>query len=131
MQLNGKAVLFLPPRIKGTASLVVAGVDHANFAQQCKFIWFDDPNHDHHHHRRAIQLLARGALRQGDHAKVVAYLQDMYAIEADLQVGIMLLSAYHGLNDQQQVDKLLTDLQQRFGYDDAYFSNLDSNSPNK
>lgn len=100
-------------------------------AQRIADVPFDDPNHDHHHHRRAIHLLARGALRQGDHAKVVAYLQDMYAIEADLQVGIMLLSAYHGLNDQQQVDKLLTDLQQRFGYDDAYFSNLDSNSPNK
>lgn len=78
-------------------------------------IGFDSPDYNRSVHLQALQLLAQSALFHGEFNTVINYLQTPYELDPDLNTGILLLRAYQGLGDTGNVNRLLDELQQRFG----------------
>ena len=79
-------------------------------------IRYDDPRYDNELHLQALNVLASNALANEDYRQVIDYLQTPYDVLPTLRSGTLLLRAYQGLGDNDKVDALLTDLQQRFSF---------------
>lgn len=90
-----------------------------DIAQTISNISFDHPDYDSQLQLDALLVLANHALSQGDFAAVIDHLQAPYEVSPRLDVGITLLRAYQGINDQTAMAQLLADLQARFGGNDA------------
>lgn len=94
-------------------------VQALNIARNISNISFDHPDYDSQLQLDALLVLANHALSQGDFDAVIDYLQAPYEVSPRLDVGITLLRAYQGINDQVAMAQLLADLQTRFGGSDA------------
>lgn len=81
----------------------------------------DDPNYDSQLQLDALLVLANHALSQQHYDAVIDYLQAPYDVMPTLNVGIALLRAYQGLDNQEMVEQVLSDLQNRFGNQDGSF----------
>lgn len=79
-------------------------------------IRYDDPRYDNDLHLQALNVLASNALNNDNYAQVIEYLQTPYDVIPTLESGILLLRAYQGLDDDEKVELLLADLQQRFAF---------------
>lgn len=79
-------------------------------------IRYDDPRYDNELHLQALNILAGNALANEDYRQVINYLQTPYDVLPTLRSGTLLLRAYQGLGDNDKVDALLADLQQRFSF---------------
>lgn len=79
-------------------------------------IRYDDPRYDNELHLQALNVLASNALANKDYTQVVNYLQTPYDVLPTLRSGVLLLRAYQGLGEDQKVESLLADLQQRFSF---------------
>ncbi len=79
-------------------------------------IRYDDPRYDNELHLQALNVLASNALANEDYRQVIDYLQTPYDVLPTLRSGTLLLRAYQGLGDNDKVDALLADLQQRFSF---------------
>ena len=90
-----------------------------DIARTISNISFDHPDYDSQLQLDALLVLANHALSQGDFAAVIDHLQAPYEVSPRLDVGITLLRAYRGINDQTAMAQLLADLQARFGGNDA------------
>lgn len=77
---------------------------------------YDDPRYDNELHLRALNILASNALANDNYDQVINYLQTPYDVLPSLNSGVLLLRAYQGLGDNEKVDTLLADLQQRFAF---------------
>lgn len=75
-----------------------------------------DPAYDSQLQLEALMVLANHAYTQGEYQAVIDYLQVPYEVEPTLPMGIMLLRAYQGMGDGEQVSKLLQELQARFAF---------------
>lgn len=85
-------------------------------AQAVIDIRYDDPRYDNELHLQALNILASNALNNGDYTQVIDYLQTPYDVLPTLRSGTLLLRAYQGLGDNAKVNRLLSDLQQRFSF---------------
>ena len=90
-----------------------------DIARTISNISFDHPDYDSQLQLDALLVLANHALSQGDFAAVIDHLKAPYEVSPRLDVGITLLRAYQGINDQTAMAQLLADLQARFGGNDA------------
>ncbi|MEJ6066929.1 tetratricopeptide repeat protein [Psychrobacter sp. 16-Bac2893] len=79
-------------------------------------IRYDDPRYDNELHLQALNVLASNALANENYQQVIDYLQTPYDVLPTLRSGTLLLRAYQGLGDNEKVDALLADLQQRFSF---------------
>lgn len=79
-------------------------------------IRYDDPRYDNELHLQALNILASDSLANKDYQQVIDYLQTPYDVFPTLRSGTLLLRAYQGLGDNEKVEALLTDLQQRFSF---------------
>lgn len=79
-------------------------------------IRYDDPRYDNELHLQALNLLAASALADERYQQVIDYLQTPYDVYPTLRSGTLLLRAYQGLGNNEKVEALLTDLQQRFSF---------------
>lgn len=79
-------------------------------------IRYDDPRYDNELHLQALNVLASSALANDDYNQVIEYLQTPYEVWPTLRSGELLLRAYQGLDDDDKVEALLADLQQRFSF---------------
>lgn len=79
-------------------------------------IRYDDPRYDDELHLQALNVLADNALANKNYQQVINYLQIPYDVLPTLRSGALLLRAYQGLGDNEKVETLLTDLQQRFSF---------------
>ncbi|MBE0406781.1 tetratricopeptide repeat protein [Psychrobacter sp. AOP22-C2-15] len=79
-------------------------------------IRYDDPRYDNDLHLQALNVLASNALANKNHQQVIDYLQTPYDVFPTLRSGTLLLRAYQGLGDNEKVEALLADLQQRFSF---------------
>lgn len=79
-------------------------------------IRYDDPRYDNELHLQALNVLASHALAQQNYQQVIDYLQTPYDVFPTLRSGTLLLRAYQGLGDDNKVEALLADLQQRFSF---------------
>lgn len=79
-------------------------------------IRYDDPRYDNDLHLQALNVLADNALANDNYEKVIEYLQTPYDVIPTLSSGILLLRAYQGLEDDEKVELLLADLQERFAF---------------
>jgi len=79
-------------------------------------IRYDDPRYDNDLHLQALNVLASNALANDNYAQVINYLQTPYDVFPSLRSGVLLLRAYQGLGNNDKVDALLADLQQRFSF---------------
>ena len=79
-------------------------------------IRYDDPRYDNELHLQALNVLAGNALANGNNQQVIDYLQTPYEVLPTLRSGTLLLRAYQGLGDDEKVERLLADLQQRFSF---------------
>ncbi|WP_201508154.1 tetratricopeptide repeat protein [Psychrobacter proteolyticus] len=79
-------------------------------------IRYDDPRYDNDLHLQALNVLASNALAKKNYKQVIDYLQTPYDVLPTLRSGSLLLRAYQGLGDNQKVEDLLVDLQQRFSF---------------
>lgn len=79
-------------------------------------IRYDDPRYDNELHLQALNVLASNALANEKYQQVIDYLQTPYDVLPTLRSGTLLLRAYQGLGDNEKVDALLADLQQRFSF---------------
>ena len=77
---------------------------------------FDDPRYDRELHLQALNLLANNALANKNYLQVIDYLQTPYNVLPTLRSGVLLLRAYQGMGDNDKVEALLADLQQRFSF---------------
>lgn len=77
---------------------------------------YDDPRYDNELHLQALNVLASNALANEDYQQVIDYLQTPYDVFPTLRSGTLLLRAYQGLGDNERVETILTDLQQRFSF---------------
>lgn len=77
---------------------------------------YDDPRYNREHHLDALNLLASSALTNKQYAKVIDYLRTPYQVLPTLRSGVLLLRAYQGLGNEQEVAILLEDLQHRFAF---------------
>lgn len=77
---------------------------------------YSNPSFDAALHIQALNALATNALANQRYQEVVNYLQTPYEVLPTLPSGILLLRAYQGLGADDQVNTLLTDLQQRFSF---------------
>ncbi len=77
---------------------------------------YDDPRYDNELHLQALNLLASSALANDDYSQVIDYLQTPYDVLPTLRSGVLLLRAYQGLQNNEKVEMLLADLQQRFAF---------------
>ncbi|AAZ18048.1 hypothetical protein Psyc_0175 [Psychrobacter arcticus 273-4] len=79
-------------------------------------IRYDDPRYDNERHLQALNVLASNALANENYQQIIDYLQSPYDVLPTLRSGTLLLRAYQGLGDNEKVDALLADLQQRFSF---------------
>lgn len=79
-------------------------------------IRYDDPRYDNDLHLQALNVLASNALAQENYKQVIDYLQTPYDVLPTLRSGTLLLRAYQGLGNNEKVEALLADLQQRFSF---------------
>lgn len=79
-------------------------------------IRYDDPRYDNELHLQALNVLASNALANESYQQVIDYLQTPYDVLPTLRSGTLLLRAYQGLGDNDKVEVLLADLQQRFSF---------------
>ncbi|MDN5897292.1 MAG: tetratricopeptide repeat protein, partial [Psychrobacter sp.] len=79
-------------------------------------IRYDDPRYDNDLHLQALNVLASNALANKNYQQVIDYLQTPYDVFPTLRSGTLLLRAYQGLGDNEKVEALLADLQQRFSF---------------
>lgn len=79
-------------------------------------IRYDDPRYDNELHLQALNVLASNALANENYQQVIDYLQTPYDVLPTLRSGTLLLRAYQGLGDNEKVETLLADLQQRFSF---------------
>lgn len=77
-------------------------------------IRYDDPRYDNDLHLQALNVLASNSLANEDYQQVIDYLQTPYDVFPTLRSGTLLLRAYQGLGNNEKVETLLADLQQRF-----------------
>lgn len=77
----------------------------------------DDPLYDKDLQLQALILLSENALTKGDYHAIIEYLQAPYEVSLDLNAGILLLRAYQGLGNDEMVQKLLDELQNKYGFD--------------
>lgn len=87
-----------------------------NIAQTIVQIRYDDPRYNNELHLQALNILASNALINERYTQVIDYLQTPYDVLPTLDSGVLLLRAYQGLGDDEKVNTLLTDLQQRFSF---------------
>ncbi len=85
-------------------------------AQAVIQIRYDDPRYDNELHLQALNVLASNALSNENYDQVIEYLQTPYEVLPTLRSGVLLLRAYQGLGDDNKVEALLADLQQRFSF---------------
>lgn len=79
-------------------------------------IRYDDPRYDNDLHLQALNVLAGNALAKENYQQVIDYLQTPYDVLPTLRSGTLLLRAYQGLGNNDKVEVLLADLQQRFSF---------------
>tara|TARA_R110000737_G_scaffold331394_1_gene347625 strand:+ start:31505 stop:33349 length:1845 start_codon:yes stop_codon:yes gene_type:complete len=79
-------------------------------------IRYDDPRYDNDLHLQALNVLAGNALAKENYQQVIDYLQTPYDVLPTLRSGTLLLRAYQGLGNNEKVEALLADLQQRFSF---------------
>ena len=79
-------------------------------------IRYDDPRYDNELHLQALNVLAANALATENYQQVIDYLQTPYDVFPTLRSGTLLLRAYQGLGDNEKVEALLAELQQRFSF---------------
>ena len=79
-------------------------------------IRYDDPRYDNELHLQALNVLAGNALANESYQQVIDYLQTPYDVFPTLRSGTLLLRAYQGLGNNEKVEVLLADLQQRFSF---------------
>ena len=79
-------------------------------------IRYDDPRYDDELQLQALNILASNALATDNYLQVIEYLQTPYEVLPTLRSGELLLRAYQGLGDNEKVEALLADLQQRFSF---------------
>ncbi|MGO2341076.1 MAG: tetratricopeptide repeat protein [Psychrobacter sp.] len=79
-------------------------------------IRYDDPRYDNELHLQALNVLASNALANENYQQVINYLQTPYDVLPTLRSGALLLRAYQGLGNNEKVESLLADLQQRFSF---------------
>ena len=79
-------------------------------------IRYDDPRYDNDLHLQALNVLAGNALAKENYKQVIDYLQTPYDVLPTLRSGTLLLRAYQGLGNNEKVEALLADLQQRFSF---------------
>lgn len=79
-------------------------------------IRYDDPRYDNELHLQALNVLAGNALAKENYKQVINYLQTPYDVLPTLRSGTLLLRAYQGLGNNDKVEALLADLQQRFSF---------------
>ena len=79
-------------------------------------IRYDDPRYDNELHLQALNVLAANALANEDYQQVIDYLQTPYDVFPTLRSGTLLLRAYQGLGDNEKVEALLAELQERFSF---------------
>jgi len=79
-------------------------------------IRYDDPRYDNDLHLQALNVLAGNALAKENYQQVINYLQTPYDVLPTLRSGSLLLRAYQGLGNNDKVEALLADLQQRFSF---------------
>lgn len=79
-------------------------------------IRYDNPRYDNDLHLQALNVLASNALATENYAQVISYLQTPYDVLPTLRTGTLLLRAYQGIGDNDKVEGLLADLQQRFSF---------------
>lgn len=79
-------------------------------------IRYDDPRYDNERHLQALNVLASNALANENYQQIIDYLQSPYDVLPTLRSGTLLLRAYQGLGDNEKVEALLADLQQRFSF---------------
>lgn len=79
-------------------------------------IRYDDPRYDNELHLQALNVLAANALANKDYQQVIDYLQTPYDVFPTLHSGTLLLRAYQGLGDNEKVEALLAELQERFSF---------------
>lgn len=85
-------------------------------AQTLIQIRFDDPRYDNELHLQALNILASHALVNENYTQVIDYLQTPYDVLPTLRSGVLLLRAYQGLGENEKVEALLEDLQERFSF---------------
>ncbi len=79
-------------------------------------IRYDDTRYDNELHLQALNVLASNALANKNYTQVINYLQTPYDVLPTLSSGVLLLRAYQGLGNNDKVEALLVDLQQRFSF---------------
>jgi len=79
-------------------------------------IRYDDHRYDNELHLQALNVLAGNALAKENYKQVINYLQTPYDVLPTLRSGTLLLRAYQGLGNNDKVEALLADLQQRFSF---------------
>ncbi len=79
-------------------------------------IRYDEPRYDNDLHLQALNVLAGNALAKENYQQVIDYLQTPYDVLPTLRSGTLLLRAYQGLGNNEKVEALLADLQQRFSF---------------
>lgn len=84
-------------------------------AQDVSTLRLDDIDYNSQRQLTALTLLAKSALAQKDYNRVLTLLQTPYEVAPTLPVGILLLRAYQGLGDGEQVQTLLAELTETFG----------------
>ena len=92
-------------------------------AQSISTIRADDPLYDKDLQLEALIVLSENALVKGDYKTIINLLQAPYEVSLDLDAGILLLRAYQGLGDDDTVQRLLTELQNKYNL------NQDSEAP--
>lgn len=101
------------------AKLVLADDPHDQTAKQMLIaigqMSDDDPDFDAEVQHDALIFLGKLVYEQGDYEQVVAHLTSAYDQTADLEVGKLLLLAQQKLGNNQEVERLLSELQERFG----------------
>jgi len=85
-------------------------------------IRYDDPRYDNELHLQALNVLASNALANQNYQQVIDYLQTPYDVLPTLRSGTLLLRAYQGLGNNEKVETLLADLQQRFSFGQSNIS---------
>ena len=66
--------------------------------------------------RRLADRIGGNALAKENYKQVIDYLQTPYDVLPTLRSGTLLLRAYQGLGNNEKVEALLADLQQRFSF---------------
>lgn len=87
-----------------------------NIAKRLVNMPFNDPNYRSDIHLQALNLLAADALSHAQYQSVVDYLATPYEVMPTLDSGVLLLRAYQGLGQTEQVKALLQELQNRFAF---------------